>query len=78
MTLTDSQKKVIADLATGHSINSKLSIEDQIAAMREEIDLILATNTKITISEKYKAFSTLVETEKGKKKATKKATKSVS
>lgn len=75
MALTDAQKKTLSDLATGHTINSKVSMEDQIAALRKQIDIILAANPKITVDPDYKAFSTIVETEIGKKKTTEEVSK---
>jgi len=38
--LSDAQKKKIRDVAIGHNVNSKLSIEDQIAALRKQVAAI--------------------------------------
>jgi hypothetical protein len=73
MALTETQKATLKDIALGKSITSQLSTDAQIAAVREQIDLILAANPKITICDNYKALTTIVATEKAKKKdATKK------
>ena len=66
MTLTDAQKTLIAGIATGKSINSSISYEDQIAALREQMDLVLAANSKIAVCEKYKKFSDTVSEKKSK------------
>lgn len=66
MTLTAEQKTLIAGIATGKSINSSISYEDQIAALREQMDLVLAANSKVAICEKYKKFSDTVSEKKSK------------
>ena len=54
--LTDADKERIKSIATGHVINSTISIEDQIAAIREQLmELSIATNTQIT--PKFKKFN---------------------
>ncbi len=73
MALTDAQKAPLKDLALGKTITSQLSTDAQIAAIREQLDLVLAANPKITVCDSYKALTTIVATEKAKKKdATKK------
>lgn len=69
--LTDIQKASLKDLALGKSITSQLSVDAQIAAIREQLDLVLAANSKVTLCENYKALTTLVEKEKSKKESTK-------
>jgi hypothetical protein len=68
MVVTEERKKKLNDIAIGLVVNSQISIPDQIAALREQIDLILAANPKITIGDNYKALTTVVATEKAKKK----------
>ncbi len=71
--LTDADKKKISDVASGKNINFSISPEDQFAAIRKQIDLILAANPKIPIDADYKKFSEIVGAEKDKKKDTKAA-----
>lgn len=66
MTLTAAQKTLIASIATGKAINSSISYEDQIAALREQMDLVLAANSKVVVCEKYKKFSDTVSEKKSK------------
>ena len=76
MTLTAEKKKVIAGIATGKAINSSIAIEDQIAAIREQMDLVLAGNPKITICDKYKGFSDTVSEKKSERDKKTKSEKS--
>ena len=75
MTLTDAQKTVIADIATGKAIDSAIAIKDQIAALREQMDLVLAANSKVAVCEKYKKFSDTVSEKKSKADETTKTEK---
>jgi len=58
--LSEEKKKEISDIAKGQSINSAMSIEAQIAAIRKQIDVILADNPKTPIDPDYKKLSEIV------------------
>lgn len=66
MVVTDERKKAISDVAIGLSVNSRISVPDQIAALRKQLDLVLAANPKITICDEYKKFSDIVSEKKSK------------
>jgi nitric oxide reductase activation protein len=72
--LNDSQKKKIRDVAIGHVVDSKLSIEDQIAAIRKQL-VALSEALKVPLAPDFQALEDLVASEKAKKeeKATTKA-----
>ena len=62
------REKYLKDLVLGSQISKYITIPDQIAACRKEIDLILEANTKIAIDPDYAALSTVVAAEKEKQK----------
>jgi len=64
--LNDSQKKKIRDVAIGHVVDSKLSIEDQIAALRKQV-VALSEALKVPLDPDFKALEDLVASEKAKK-----------
>lgn len=66
--LTVEQKKILSDLAVGKNVSSDMSIDDQIAALRKQMDLVLASNPNVSIDKDYKALSDLVYREKKSKK----------
>ena len=66
--LTDTKKKVLSDLAIGKNVTSTMSVDDQVAALRKQMDLVLAANSKVEIDADYKTLSELVEKEKKEKK----------
>ena len=66
MALSDERKKKIADIACGENINAAISIPDQIAALREQMGLVLVANPKIEVCNKYKEFSDTVSEMKSK------------
>jgi len=61
--LSDAQKKKIHDVAIGHNVNSKLSIEDQIAAIRKQVAAISKV-LKVPLEPDFKSLEDLVAAEK--------------
>jgi len=61
--LSDAQKKKIRDVAIGHNVNSKLSIEDQIAAIRKQVAAI-SKELKVPLEPDFKALEDLVAANK--------------
>jgi nitric oxide reductase activation protein len=72
--LNDSQKKKIRDVAIGHVVDSKLSIEDQIAAIRKQL-VALSEALKVPLAPDFQALEDLVASEKAKKEEKKATTK---
>ena len=72
--LNDSQKKKIRDVAIGHVVDSKLSIEDQIAAIRKQL-VALSEALKVPLAPDFQALEDLVASEKAKKEEMKATTK---
>jgi len=72
--LNDSQKKKIRDVAIGHVVDSKLSIEDQIAAIRKQV-VALSEALKVPRDADFQALVDLVASEKAKKEEKKATTK---
>ena len=66
MTLTESQKKRLSDLAVGRTITSKISIDDQIAAIRKQL-ILLSEAAKVPLDADFKVLENLVAAEKAKK-----------
>jgi hypothetical protein len=66
LTLTEAQKKKIGDIASGKSINSKISIEDQIAVLRKQV-IVLSTAAKVPLVSDLIVLETVVAEEKAKK-----------
>ena len=65
--LSDEKKKLLSDLAIGKNVTSEMSDNEQFAAIRKQMDNVLASNTKIVVDADYKALSELVAKEKEKK-----------
>jgi len=61
--LSDAQKKKIRDVAIGHNVNSKLSIEDQIAALRKQVAAI-SKELKVPLDADFKILEDLVVAKK--------------
>ena len=66
MPLNEGQKKRLSDIARGKGVNSKISLEDQIAALRKQI-IALSTAAKVPLCANFKVLVDLVESEKAKK-----------
>ena len=71
--LSDEKKKLLSDLAIGKNVTSSMTTDDQLAAIRKQMDNVLASNPKIVIDADYKALSELVAKEKEKKPKAKKS-----
>jgi len=63
MSLSDAQKKKIRDVAIGHVVDSKLSIEDQIAAIRKQVAAI-SKELKVPLDPDFRALEDLVAAKK--------------
>lgn len=66
MTLSEAQTKKINDIGIGKNVNSKLPLEAQIAAIREQVAAI-STAMKVPLEADFKALEDLVASEKAKK-----------
>ena len=66
MTLTEAKIKQINDIGIGKNVNSKLPLEAQIAAIREQVAAISAA-MKVPLEADFKALEDLVASEKAKK-----------
>jgi hypothetical protein len=71
--LSDEKKKLLSDLAIGKNVTSSMTTDDQLAAIRKQMDNVLASNSKIVVDTDYKALSELVAKEKEKKSDNKKS-----
>ena len=71
--LSDKKKKLLSDLAIGKNVTSSMTTDDQLAAIRKQMDNVLASNSKIVVDADYKALSELVAKEKEKKPKAKKS-----
>ena len=67
--LSDEKKKLLSDLAIGKNVTSEMSDNEQFAALRKQMDNVLASNSKIVVDADYKALSELVAKEKEEKKS---------
>jgi RNA-splicing ligase RtcB len=65
--LSDEKKKLLSDLAIGKNVTSEMSDNEQFAALRKQMDNVLASNSKIVVDADYKTLSELVAKEKEKK-----------
>ena len=66
MTLTEAQQKRLNDLAIGKIVTGKISVDDQIAALRKQIGA-LSEAAKVPLDADFQALEDLVESEKAKK-----------
>lgn len=66
MTLSEAQTKKINDLGIGKNVTSKISVDDQIAALRKQVAAISAA-MKVPLEADFKALEDLVASEKAKK-----------
>ena len=66
MTLTEAQTKRITDLGIGKNVTSKISVDDQIAAIRKQL-LLVSAALEIPLDKDFQALEDLVESEKKKK-----------
>ncbi|MFA7212236.1 MAG: hypothetical protein WC110_12400 [Bacteroidales bacterium] len=66
MHIYEAQQKRLNDLAIGKIVTGKISIDDQIAALRKQIGA-LSEAAKVPIDADFQALEDLVESEKAKK-----------
>lgn len=66
MTLTEAHQKRLNDLAIGKIVTGKISVDDQIAALRKQIGA-LSEAVKVPLDADFQALEDLVEAEKAKK-----------
>jgi hypothetical protein len=66
MTLTEAQQKRLNDLAIGKIVTGKISVDDQIAALRKQIGA-LSEAAKVPLDTDFQALDELVASEKAKK-----------
>jgi hypothetical protein len=66
MTLTEAKTKQINDLGIGKNVTSKISVDDQIAALRKQI-AALSEAAKVPLVADFQALEDLVASEKAKK-----------
>ena len=66
MTLSEAQQKRLNDLAIGKIVTGKISVDDQIAALRKQIGA-LSEAAKVPLDADFRALEDLVESEKAKK-----------
>jgi hypothetical protein len=66
MTLSEAQTKKINDLGIGKNVTSKISVDDQIAALRKQI-AALSEAAEVPLDKDFQALEDLVAIEKEKK-----------
>ena len=66
MTLSEAQTKKINDIGIGKNVTSKISVDDQIAAIRKQL-VALSEAAKVTFDSDFQALEDLVASEKAKK-----------
>jgi len=66
MTLSEAQQKRLNDLAIGKIVTGKISVDDQIAALRKQIGA-LSEAAKVPLDKDFQALEGLVAIEKEKK-----------
>ena len=66
MTLSEAQQKRLNDLAIGKIVTGKISVDDQIAALRKQIGA-LSEAAKVPLDADFQALGDLVAFEKAKK-----------
>jgi len=66
MTLSEAQTKRITDLGIGKNVTSKISVDDQIAAIRKQL-ILVSEAVKVPLDPDFKALEDLVASEKAKK-----------
>ena len=66
MTLSEAQQKRLNDLAIGKIVTGKISVDDQIAALRKQIGA-LSEAAKVPLDADFEALEDLVVAEKAKK-----------
>lgn len=74
MTLSEAQQKRLNDLAIGKIVTGKISIDDQIAALRKQI-AALSEAAKVPLDADFQALDELVASEKAKKEKKEKPAK---
>ncbi len=67
MTLTEAQQKRLNDLAIGKIVTGKISVDDQIAAIRKQL-ILVSEAVKVPLDKDFKALEDLVAVEKRKRK----------
>ena len=66
MTLTEAQQKRLNDLAIGKIVTGKISVDDQIAAIRKQL-ILVSEAVKVPLDKDFQALEDLVAVEKAKK-----------
>ena len=66
MTLNEAQTKKINDLGIGKNVTSKISVDDQIAAIRKQL-ILVSEAVKVPLDKDFQALEDLVTAEKKKK-----------
>jgi hypothetical protein len=66
MTLSEAQTKKINDLGIGKNVTSKISVDDQIAAIRKQL-ILVSEAVKVSLDKDFQALEDLVAAEKKKK-----------
>jgi len=66
MHIYEAQQKRLNDLAIGKIVTGKISVDDQIAALRKQIGA-LSEAVKVPLDADFQALEDLVEAEKAKK-----------
>ncbi len=66
MTLSETQKKSLEDIALGKSINGRKSIEGQIAALRKQI-IAISEVAKVPLVDELQELEDIISEEKAKK-----------
>lgn len=66
MTLSEAQTKKINDLGIGKNVTSKISVDDQIAAIRKQL-ILVSEAVKVPLDKDFQALEDLVAAEKKKK-----------
>ena len=67
MTLNEAQTKKINDIGIGKNVTSKISVDDQIAAIRKQL-LLVSAALEIPLDKDFQALEDLVESEKKESK----------
>ena len=66
MTLTEAKTKQINDLGIGKNVTCKISVDDQIAAIRKQL-ILVSEAVKVPLDKDFQALEDLVAVEKVKK-----------
>lgn len=67
MTLSEAQTKKINDLGIGKCVTCKISVDDQIAAIRKQL-ILVSEAVKVPLDKDFQALEDLVAAEKKEKR----------